>query len=265
MLRQEPPVFLKLPEFLISLTNSVAPQSPSAECAGISIITIYEQGILPFTLCEAVSIIADLQILLKEASTSHVTKTAAAELVRHIWYGSCTLHNAQSRCLTPLEKTCRYVLMIHFYLQLFAAPPVLIGWMMGPLIRQLRLLLLDLDHLLVQCPEFVLWLVLTAGSFARGEMRTRMSQVLITLQQRHNYGSYTDATGGCCRTIQWVQYIEEAALDFWTESDILACNAVEDLPFLTATRSSNIDDNQSDLMEACELEFTVLGLIPIGL
>jgi hypothetical protein len=240
LLKEEPFAFFDLPVFLYPSQDISLLQELRTSHTSPGFLALCQQGLIPFALYESISILRDLQILLEHAASNQVDSTTTEEVIRHIWAGSGTLYNLQTRCVTSLEKTCRYALMTHFYLQLFPSPPVVVYRIAILLLRQMRLL--DLDQSVDQCPEFLLWTCLTVGMFAKGTLRVQVNTA--------------------CEPFLWSFSIDQAASTFWDEvanivSGTFVADALGSVVELTAE-----EDHNADMMEVCELEMTVLGLVP---
>jgi hypothetical protein len=260
LLKEEPFAFFDLPVFLYPSQDISLLQELRTSHTSPGFLALCQQGLIPFALYESISILRDLQILLEHAASNQVDSTTTEEVIRHIWAGSGTLYNLQTRCVTSLEKTCRYALMTHFYLQLFPSPPVVVYRIAILLLRQMRLL--DLDQSVDQCPEFLLWTCLTVGMFAKGTLRVQVIEVLVAVRTKHNIGSYTEAVNTACEPFLWSFSIDQAASTFWDEvanivSGTYVADALGSVVELTAE-----EDHNADMMEVCELEMTVLGLVP---
>jgi hypothetical protein len=260
MLKEEPFTFFDLPAFLYPSQDIPFLQELRTNQAGTGFLALCQQGLIPFALYESTSILRDLRTLLEHTTNNQVDITTTEEVIRHIWAGSGTLYNLQTRCVTPLEKTCRYALMIHFYLQLFPSSLVVVYRIAVLLLRQLRLL--DLDQALDQCPEFLLWTCLTVGTFAKGAVRAQVTEILANVRTKLNVSSYTEAVKTACGPFLWSFSIDQAASAVWDEvaniaSSTFMAETLDSAAELTAEEGQN-----ADLMEVCELEMTVLGLVP---
>lgn len=95
----------------------------------------------------------------------------------------------------------------------------------------------------------------------KGMGKKLVTQVFDLNRAKLNVKSYAQAVETTCNPFMWSLAIDQAASSFWDET-ISATSGISAAWAATLTAE---DDCNADLMEAYELEMTVLGLVPAEL
>ncbi|KAI9719492.1 MAG: hypothetical protein M1828_006199 [Chrysothrix sp. TS-e1954] len=179
--------------------------------------TLGEKGYISDGLVKCIPNILRMDDLLILAKTNNLSVASAKELLSFIWYNVRSLRQSRTGRLTDLEDCVRQAIVMYLYANIFADPAGEIAWLAEPVKEQM--LLVDIDRLIVDCPQAVLWICLVVGPFAKGASRDYFASLLTQARGALVIGSCQEALQQyAAQQFLWTRSLDYEAEQLWHDT-----------------------------------------------
>ena len=184
-------------------------------CKGFA--SLRDQGYVSDALVNCIPGLLRMDELLTLAKTKNLSVATAKELLSYIWYNFRTLTQTNEMRHTEFEDCVRHAIVIYAYAKIFADPAGEISWLAEPIKDQL--LRVDIERLLHECPEAMLWICLVIGPFAKGETRNWFFDLLMQARQVLSAHDLQEALLDYAENqFLWTRAFDEGAEQFWDDT-----------------------------------------------
>ena len=177
---------------------------------------LVRRGLISAPLAKSTYYVLYQSGLLEQVRRNKLSALETTELIRFMWFNGWSLYNLRKNCTTIFENCCRFTILMYHWIDLSLAHCTM-AYRMGIFIYE-QLSVIDVDALLLICPDALLWMALVSGPHTKGTTRVWFKRLLAAARIVLSLQTFYAAVHDHAIKFLWVSTMNPSGLDLWVES-----------------------------------------------